>query len=139
MPAGYSGTPRAQKLGVNDDQRTSRHQMPASVAEQIARGGLALTLLTSRSANEIEIAHVVVTRRQSWYDSSRSSEIASFRTAGSGSRGRRNCRRSRPTSTEDTIRAEALPLGFVDVKVCAIDDTWSTLKLVIRKSERTKM
>ena len=38
--------------------------------------------------------------------------------------------------TEDTIRAEALPLGFVDVKVCAVDETWSGLKLVIRKSER---
>ncbi len=38
--------------------------------------------------------------------------------------------------TEDTIRELALPLGFVDVKVCAIDSTWSGLKLVIRKSLR---
>lgn len=38
--------------------------------------------------------------------------------------------------TEDVIREEALPLGFVDVKVCAIDDTWSGLKLVIRKALR---
>jgi hypothetical protein len=38
--------------------------------------------------------------------------------------------------TEDVIRAEALPLGFVDVKVCALDAVWSGLKLVIRKSER---
>ena len=38
--------------------------------------------------------------------------------------------------TEDTIRAVALPLGFVDVKVCAVTDVWSGLKLVIRKSER---
>ena len=38
--------------------------------------------------------------------------------------------------TEDTIREVALPLGFVDVKVCAVTDTWSGLKLVIRKSER---
>jgi hypothetical protein len=38
--------------------------------------------------------------------------------------------------TEDTIRAEALPLGLVDIKVCAVDMTWSGLKLVIRKSER---
>ena len=34
--------------------------------------------------------------------------------------------------TEDVIRAVALPLGFVDVKVCAVDETWSGLKLVIR-------
>jgi hypothetical protein len=37
--------------------------------------------------------------------------------------------------TEDVIREVALPLGFVDVKVCAVTDTWSGLKLVIRKSE----
>ena len=38
--------------------------------------------------------------------------------------------------TEDVIREVALPLGFVDIKVCAVDATWSGLKLVIRKSER---
>ena len=41
-------------------------------------------------------------------------------------------------NTEDTIRQLALPLGFVDIKVCAVDDTWSGLKLMIRKSERGK-
>jgi len=38
--------------------------------------------------------------------------------------------------TEDVVRAEAFPLGLVDVKVCAVDAVWSGLKLVIRKSER---
>jgi hypothetical protein len=38
--------------------------------------------------------------------------------------------------TEDTIREVALPLGLVDIKVCAVDDTWSGLKLVIRKENR---
>lgn len=38
--------------------------------------------------------------------------------------------------TEDTIREVSLPLGFVDVKVCAVDDIWSGLKLVIRKHLR---
>jgi hypothetical protein len=40
--------------------------------------------------------------------------------------------------TEDVIRALALPLGLVDVKVCAVDDVWSGLKLVIRKELREK-
>ena len=40
--------------------------------------------------------------------------------------------------TEDVMRELALPLGLVDVKVCAIDDTWSGLKLVIRKENRKK-
>jgi hypothetical protein len=38
--------------------------------------------------------------------------------------------------TEDTIREVALPLGLVDIKVCAVDDVWSGLKLVIRKEKR---
>jgi hypothetical protein len=38
--------------------------------------------------------------------------------------------------TEDTIRKLALPMGYVDVKVCAVDETWSGLKLVIRKALR---
>jgi hypothetical protein len=43
----------------------------------------------------------------------------------------------RPTDiTEDTIRDLALPLGLVDVKVCAVDAVWSGLKLVIRVENR---
>ena len=38
--------------------------------------------------------------------------------------------------SEDSIRELALPIGFVDVKVCAVDETWSGLKLVIRKELR---
>jgi hypothetical protein len=38
--------------------------------------------------------------------------------------------------TDDTIREVALPLGFVDVKVCAVTEVWSGLKLVIRKELR---
>lgn len=38
--------------------------------------------------------------------------------------------------TEDVVRRVALPLGLVDVKVCAVDDTWSGLKLVIRRELR---
>ena len=38
--------------------------------------------------------------------------------------------------TEDGIREIALPLGWVDVKVCAVDDVWSGLKLVVRKELR---
>ena len=38
--------------------------------------------------------------------------------------------------TEDTIRELALPLGFVDVKVCAVSEVWSGLKLVVRKELR---
>jgi len=39
--------------------------------------------------------------------------------------------------TEDVIREVALPLGLVDTKVCAVDNVWSGLKLMIRRRERT--
>ena len=42
-----------------------------------------------------------------------------------------------PDISEDVIREVALPLGFVDIKVYAVSNIWSGLKLVIRKSERT--
>ena len=38
--------------------------------------------------------------------------------------------------TEDVIRAVALPLGFVDIKVCAVSEVWSGLKLVVRRDQR---
>ena len=38
--------------------------------------------------------------------------------------------------TEDVVRSCALPHGFVDIKVCAVDEVWSGLKLMIRKSKR---
>jgi hypothetical protein len=40
--------------------------------------------------------------------------------------------------TEDTVREAALPLGLVDVKVCAVDEKWSGLKLVIRRENRVR-
>jgi Protein of unknown function (DUF3052) len=38
--------------------------------------------------------------------------------------------------TEDVVREIALPVGLVDIKVCAVDETWSGLKLMIRKELR---
>jgi len=135
MAAGYSGTPLARKLGIKPGQRTWRVNMPASVAAEIADSGLAPTLLRSPQPG-LEMVHIFVTRR---------AELA------------KHLSRLRPLLapagilwvswpkksakidtdvTEDAIRAEALPLGLVDIKVCAVDDIWSGLKLVIRKSER---
>ncbi|MCW5658472.1 MAG: hypothetical protein KIT60_12275 [Burkholderiaceae bacterium] len=42
------------------------------------------------------------------------------------------------TVTEDVVRELALPLGFVDIKVCAVSEVWSGLKLVVRKGLRGK-
>ena len=137
MPSGYSGTPLAKKLGVTDDQRTWRHHMPDAVAEEIARSGVSPALLASPRSG-LEMAHVFVTRR-----SELSRLLARLRKhlAPDGTIWVSWPKKSAKVATdftEDTIREVALPLGFVDVKVCAVDETWSGLKLVIRKSERGK-
>jgi hypothetical protein len=137
MPTGYSGTPLAKKLGVKDGQRTWRSSMPASVAEEIRLGGVAPLLLRTPTAG-LEMAHLFVTSR-----SDLAGKLAQARAvlepAGTiwVSWPKKTAKMATEV-TEDVIRAEAFPLGLVDVKVCAVDETWSGLKLVIRKSERHK-
>lgn len=135
MPSGYSGTPLARKLGVKDAQRTWRLSMPAAVAAEIARSGVSPMLLKSPQPG-LEMAHLFVTERREL-----AAQLARLRglLAPAGiiwvSWPKKSAKV--PTDiTEDTIREAALPLGLVDIKVCAVDEIWSGLKLVIRKSER---
>ena len=135
MPAGYSGTPLAQKLGVKDAQRTWRLNMPATVATEIASEGAKPDLLMAPKSG-LEMAHIFVTRSKDL-----AKELARLRKllAPAGIlwvSWPKKSAKLETDITEDTIREEALPLGLVDVKVCAVDATWSGLKLVIRKSER---
>ena len=136
MPTGYSGTPLAKKLGVADGQRSWRFAMPASVAEEIARGGASPLLLKSLAGN-LQMAHLFVTRR-----SDLATLLARVRSvlAQDGIiwvSWPKKAAKIPTDITDDTIRAEAFPLGLVDIKVCAVDEVWSGLKLVIRKSHRT--
>jgi hypothetical protein len=135
MPAGYSGTPLANKLGVKDAQRTWRLNMPPSVAREIAAEGTK-PVLVEKPAAGIEMAHIFVTRRTVL-----AKELARLRKllAPAGILWVSWPKKSAKVATditEDTVREEALPLGLVDIKVCAVDETWSGLKLVIRKAER---
>ena len=134
-PAGYSGTPLAKKLGVKDGQRTWRWRMPASVGEEIAEGGVSPVLLRTPTAG-LEMAHVFVTRKLEL------AEVVDRLRALLAPDGTIWVSWPKKASgvatdvTEDVVRDVALPLGLVDIKVCAVDATWSGLKLVIRKSER---
>jgi len=135
LATGYSGTPLAKKLGVKDTQRTWRYNMPASIAEEIGQSGLKPLLLHAPKSG-LEMAHIFVTRR-----SDLSEKMATLRPLlnpdGTIWVSWPKKAAKVPTDiTEDVVRAEAFPLGMVDVKVCAIDETWSGLKLVIRKSQR---
>ena len=133
--AGYSGTPLWKKLGVKDGQKTWRSKMPASVAAEIAAGGVRPVIVRSPAAG-LEMAHVFVTRRAELAE-----HLARLRPllAPAGVvwvSWPKKASGVATDATEDIVRAECLPLGLVDVKVCAVDGTWSGLKLVVRKSER---
>ncbi|HEY1307070.1 MAG TPA: hypothetical protein VGF24_26125 [Vicinamibacterales bacterium] len=132
--AGYSGTPLAKKLGLKDDYivllsgapdgyRTVL-DAPRSV-RFVTKVSSAVNLAQVFSTRRAQLAHALAGYRQSlapdavvWVSWPKKASNV-------------------PTDiTEDTVREIALPLGFVDVKVCAVDDVWSGLKLVVRKELR---
>ena len=135
MTAGYSGTPLARKLSLKDGLRTWWCQMPDSVRAEIARENIALTLLDTPEP-PVEAAHIFVTERALLEVELRLLLPVLDRAGFIWVSWPKQAAKVPTDITEDVIRAVALPLGLVDVKVCAVDAIWSGLKLVIRKSER---
>lgn len=137
MSPGYSGTPLAAKLSLKDGQRVWWEDVPAGVRAESGESGLVLDLLPVPEA-PIEAAHVFVTER------ARLGEAVDRLLPLLAPRGflwvswPKKASRIPTDITEDVIREVVLPLGLVDVKVCAIDSTWSGLKLMIRRSRRQK-
>lgn len=132
--AGYSGTPLPRKLGVRPGQVTWRLAMPGEIAAVIDAS--APPRLLAAPAAGVESVHLFVTERALL-----AANLARLRPllAPAGMiwvSWPRKAAKVATDITEDTIRAEALPLGYVDVKVCAVDAVWSGLKLVIRKELR---
>ena len=135
MTAGYSGTPLAKKLSLKHGMRIWWDEMPASVRAEIEVEDLALQHLVWPEA-PVDAAHVFVTSRADL-----EAHIARLRPvlAHGGFiwvSWPKKAARVPTDITEDVIREVALPLGLVDTKVCAVDETWSGLKLVIRKELR---
>jgi hypothetical protein len=132
--AGYSGTPLRKKLGVVAGQSTWRLAMPKAIAAQI--DGDAPPALLAEPVAGLESAHLFVTERAVLGE-----QLVRLRPL-LAAKGMvwvswpKKAAKVPTDVTEDGIRALALPLGFVDVKVCAVDAVWSGLKLVIRRSER---
>lgn len=133
--AGYSGTPLAKKLNLRDGQRVWFDAMPESVADEIGEYALDL-IFVADPAEGIDAAHCFLTERTVL-----EARLAALRNqiAPDGQvwvSWPKKASKVATDVTEDTIREVALPLGFVDTKVCAVDETWSGLKLVIRKELR---
>jgi hypothetical protein len=136
MSAGYSGTPLARKLSLKDGQRVWWDGMPGSVRAEIESEGLALHRL-AEAESPLDVAHIFVTDR-----SEMEAKLAGLRpllaTGGCIWVSWPKKASKVPTDiTEDRIRDSILPsTDLVDVKVCAIDSTWSGLKLMVRREKR---
>ena len=135
MAAGYSGTPLAKKLGFAPGKRVSALGAPANY-EQLLAPLPADIEFQSRVTKTTDLVHLFTTSRAdlakklvAWRKLLAPEAVIWISWPKKQSKV--------PTDiTEDTIRAVALPLGLVDIKVCAIDQTWSALKLVLRKELR---
>jgi hypothetical protein len=134
--SGYSGTPLAAKLGLKDGQRSFIVDAPRDVEATLAPALAATTQLQRPGAFDFALAFVaskaalakVLERLTPKLDDAGMLWIAWPKKASGVA----------TDMTEDAVRADALPRGLVDVKVCAVDATWSGLKLVRRRELRQR-
>jgi hypothetical protein len=131
---GYSGKLVWQKLGLAPTLRVLVRDAPGNYASLVGCDADALTLVGARAA--FDVAHVFALSRTAL-----AREIAALdqRLPGTGMvwvSWPKKASKAATDISEDIVREIALPLGLVDVKVCAIDAVWSGLKLVRRRSAR---
>ena len=133
--AGYSGKPLAQKLGITSGATISAIHAPYDYRKLL--GSISKSLIFNDTvAKNATFVHLFVIKREILQKL-----LGQFRPKLADT-GVVWVSWPKKTSgvetdvTEDVIRAVALPLDFVDVKVCAVDDVWSGLKLVIRRERR---
>jgi len=136
MPTGYSGTPLPKKLGINASTRVTPIGVPAADYTTLLAGLPAGATLGTTVTSKTDVVHVFETKREAL-----GAQLARLRQkvrddAAVWVSWPKKASKVPTTITEDVIRDLALPLGFVDIKVCAVSDVWSGLKLVVRKELR---
>jgi hypothetical protein len=133
--SGYSGTPLATKLGIKPGSRVFVSNAPKEyrlLVRPLPEG----TRIVSVLDESVDLIHAFRTKTQE-LDRFLQATVKEMRSDAAIWLSWPKQASGVPTDvTEDTIRAVGLPLGLVDIKVCAIDDVWSGLKLVIRKEKR---
>ena len=133
--SGYSGTPLAKKLGFKEGSVVYARNAPDHYRDLL--GPLPPGILfPKRVTDQVDIVHGFFLKV-----SDLELELARLRKmlaphAAIWVSWPKKASKVATDITEDVIRSVALPLGFVDIKVCAVDETWSGLKLVVRKSLR---
>ena len=133
--AGYSGTPLVRKLGFKPGMRVHYANAPEHFADLVGELPDGVRIL-KRPAADLDLAMLFVTERAAL---ARGLQTLQPKLQPAGMIWVAWPKRASkvPTDiTEDVVREVALPRGLVDVKVCAIDEVWSGLKLVIRKELR---
>jgi hypothetical protein len=133
--AGYSGTPLAKKLSLKDGMRVWFADMPDTVRAEIDSFGLTL-IEEAVPGQGINAAHVFMTEKAVLAERLKKLRHTIDPAGQLWISWPKKASKVPTDITEDTIRELALPMGWVDVKVCAIDAVWSGLKLVIRKELR---
>jgi len=133
--AGYSGTPLTQKLGIKPGLTVVTINAPTNYRRLLDPVPEGVTFST-RLKRDSNFVHVFVRKY-----SALAKRLPDLRekVADTGLVWISWPKKSAgvPTDvTEGVVRALALPLGFVDVKVCAVDETWSGLKLMVRRESR---
>jgi hypothetical protein len=132
--AGYSGKPLASKLGLKAGQRVLVVDPPANLDALLADAPDGLARLARLST--FDVGWIFVTRKA---DLARHLARVLPHLADGGMIWVSWPKRASGVAadmTEGEVRAQALPLGLVDIKVCAVDETWSGLKLTRRRSSR---
>jgi hypothetical protein len=133
--AGYSGTPLPQKLGIKAGQTIVTIGAPANYAKLVSPLPKTALFTQKIKAGATFIHLFVLTRSALEKELKRLRKLVADTGVLWVSWPKKSSRVATDV-TEDVIRELALPLGFVDVKVCAIDETWSGLKLMIRREHR---
>jgi hypothetical protein len=136
--AGYSGTPLPQKLGIKDGYRVALVGAPTGFTRTLGRLPTGATTQTGLAGKDpLDVVVVFVTERADLLDQVAAARPRMAQAGGLWIAWPKKASGVATDVTEDVIRDVALPTGLVDNKVCAIDDTWSGLRLVIRVENRT--
>jgi len=135
--SGYSGTPLAKKLGIGAGCRLYLRAAPANYAALVAPLPEGVRL-RKRIDAQTDLMHIFATRRAGLARALQACRAAMRADAVIWVSWPKKSSGVPSELTEDTVRELSLPLELVDIKVCAVDATWSGLKLVVRREARAR-
>ena len=135
MNAGYSGKPLVDKLGLKPGDRASYVNPPEDFDELLGELPEGVNVRADLEG-PLDVIVCFTTQRRVLQQRLKALRRAMAPDGMLWVAWPKQAAKVETDMTEDVVREVALPTGLVDTKVCAIDDTWSGLKLVVRKELR---